>query len=69
MGKNVDTWIPFKDTLVIWLLPQHLRVDLCEGDCGTGFPVDQAAETGFPLDDAVGHPHLAAQGRQEDHQL
>uniref|UniRef100_A0A673SZ48 Secreted protein n=1 Tax=Suricata suricatta TaxID=37032 RepID=A0A673SZ48_SURSU len=45
------------------------RVDLCEGDTGAGLPVDQAPQPGLPLDDAVGHPHLPTQGRQEDDQL
>ena len=32
-------------------------------------PVDQAPQPGLALDDAVGDPHLAAQGGQEDHEL
>lgn len=47
----------------------HLRVDLCEGHCGAGLPVDQTPQPGLALDDAVGNPHLTAQGRQENHQL
>lgn len=47
----------------------YLRVNLCEGDRGAGLPVDQAAQPGLPLDDAVGDPHLPAQGGQKDHQL
>ena len=31
--------------------------------------MDQAPPPGLALDDAVGNPHLAAQGRQEDHEL
>jgi hypothetical protein len=31
--------------------------------------VDQAPQLGLFLDDAVGHPHLSTQGRQENHQL
>ena len=46
-----------------------LRVDLCEGYGGARLPVDQAALPGLVLDDAVGNPHLAAQGGQEDHEL
>ena len=46
-----------------------LRVDLCEGYGGACLPVDQAPQPGLALDDAVGNPHLAAQGRQEDHEL
>ena len=49
--------------------PLHLRVDLCEGYSGACLPVDQAPQPGLALDDAVGNPHLAAQGRQEDHEL
>jgi hypothetical protein len=29
----------------------------------------QAPQPGLSLDDAVGHPHLSTQGRQENHQL
>lgn len=47
----------------------YLRVDLCEGDGGAGLPVDEAPQPGLALDDAVGDPHLPAQGGQEDHQL
>ena len=47
----------------------HLRVDLCEGHGGAGLPVDQTPQPGLALDDAVGDPHLTAQGRQKDHQL
>ena len=32
-------------------------------------PVDQAPQPSLALDDAVGDPHLAAQGGQEDHEL
>ena len=46
-----------------------LRVDLCEGYGDARLPVDQASRPGLALDDAVGSPHLAAQGRQEDHEL
>ena len=49
--------------------PVHLRVDLCEGYGGARLPVHQAPQPGLALDDAVGNPHLAAQGRQEDHEL
>lgn len=31
--------------------------------------MDQAPQPGLALDDAVGDPHLAAQGGQEDHEL
>lgn len=48
---------------------EYLRVNLCESNRGTGFPVDQSPQSGFALDDAVWHSHLAAQSRQEDHQL
>ena len=47
----------------------HLRVDLREGHGGARLPVDQAPQPGLALDDAVGDPHLAAQGGQEDHEL
>ena len=42
---------------------------MCEGYSGACLPVDQAPQPGLALDDAVGNPHLAAQGRQEDHEL
>ncbi|MEJ1277466.1 hypothetical protein NN561_008383 [Cricetulus griseus] len=45
------------------------RVNLCEGNSGTCFPVDQSSQRGFSLDDAVGDPHLPTRGRQEDYQL
>lgn len=48
---------------------EYSRVNLREGHGGTGLPVDQAPQPGLPLDDAVGHAHLPAQGRQEDDQL
>jgi len=40
------------------------RVHLCEGNSGTCLP-----QAGLSLGDAVGHPHLSTQGRQENHQL
>ena len=45
------------------------RVNLCEGNSGACLPVDQVPQPGLSLDDAVGHPHLLRQGRQENHQL
>uniref|UniRef100_A0A8C6H5B6 Uncharacterized protein n=1 Tax=Mus spicilegus TaxID=10103 RepID=A0A8C6H5B6_MUSSI len=45
------------------------RVTLCEGNSGACLPVDQASQSGLSLDDAVGHPHLSTQDRQENHQL
>ena len=42
---------------------------MCEGYGGARLPVHQAPQPGLALDDAVGNPHLAAQGRQEDHEL
>ncbi|XP_004623265.1 centromere protein K [Octodon degus] len=44
------------------------RVDLREGDSGTGLPVDQTPQLGLPLD-AVRDPRLATQDRQEHDQL
>jgi hypothetical protein len=31
--------------------------------------VDQVPQPGLSLDEAVGHPHLSTQGRQENYQL
>jgi hypothetical protein len=45
------------------------RVNLCEGHSGACVPVDQAPQPGLSLDDAIGHPHLSTQGRQENHQF
>ena len=42
---------------------------MCEGDGGAGLPVDQTPQPRLALDDAVGHPHLPTQGREEDDQL
>lgn len=48
--------------------PEHLCL-LCEGDGGAGLPVDQTSQLGLPLDNAVGNPHLTAQGRQDAHHV
>ena len=48
---------------------EYLRVNLGESNRGARFPVDQSPQSGFALDDAVWHSHLAAQSGQEDHQL
>lgn len=49
--------------------PQYLRVNLGESNTGASFPVDQSPQSGFALDDAVWHSHLAAESWQEDDQL
>jgi hypothetical protein len=45
------------------------QVNLCEGNSGPYLPVDQAPQPDLSLDDAIRHPHLSTQGRQENHQL
>lgn len=48
---------------------EYLRVNLGESNTGTSFPVHQPPQPGLALDDAVRHSHLAAQSRQENHEL
>lgn len=48
---------------------RYSRVGLCEGNGSAGLSVDQSAQSGLALDDTVWDTHLAAQSRQEHHQL
>lgn len=42
---------------------------LSDSETGGGLPPAHPAQPGLVLHDAVGHPHLTAQGWQEHHQL
>jgi hypothetical protein len=45
------------------------RLDVRDGEARGGLHVDERAEAGLALDNAVGHAHLAAERRQPDDNL
>ena len=46
-----------------------MNIYRCNGKAGGCFAATHAPKPGLVLDDAVGNSHLAAEGREEDHQL
>ena len=49
--------------------PSYLRVSLSDGQTGGSLAADHTSQTSLVLHNAVGDAHLAAQGRQEQHNL
>ena len=67
MKKFIPSCSPY--THLPWSSHTSHKPHLREAEGGAGLAAHHLAETSLALDDAVGHAHLTAEGRQEQNDL